>query len=259
MQIGCCCEITEAPLAHAAGFDFIECKVVALQPDADDDVVAPIIAQHQASPLPIAACNVFLPRDLKIVGPTIDTQRIANYVTRGLARVYAIGSKVVVFGSGVARAIPDNFPAARAREQTVTFLQQVAEVAEGYGLTVVIEPLNRQESNTILNISEAVEVARAVNHPSIRVLADFYHMDEEREPLAHLTEYGPWLKHIHVADTGRGAPGTGHYPYAEFATHLRAIRYTGMISIECRWRDFASEATDAARFLRAHFGDKGES
>lgn len=250
MQIGCCGNIEDAPIAYAAGYDFIECKVTSLLPEECDRTVADIIAQHQASPIPVAAFNVFLPRDLKIVGPIVDMPRIERYVDNALARVHAIGAKIVVFGSGAARDIPENFARSEAQRQTVSFLQRVATTAEQYGITVVIEPLNRKESNTILSVAEGVELARAVNRPSIRVLADFYHMDEEQETLAHLTTYGEWLKHIHVADSGRGAPGTGEYPYREFAERLRTIGYEDRVSVECRWQDFAAEARPAQEFLR---------
>jgi sugar phosphate isomerase/epimerase len=171
-------------------------------------------------------------------------------VDSALARVHQIGGEVVVFGSGAARAIPDGFALREARRQTIRFLHRVADAAERHGVTVVIEPLNRKESNTILSVAEGVNLAAEVNRPSIKVLADFYHMDEEFEPLTHLTQYSDWLKHIHVADSGRGAPGSGQYPYTEFAERLHRAGYDGMVSIECRWRDFATEARPALEFLR---------
>ena len=89
----------------------------------------------------------------------------------------------------------------------------------------------------------------------IRVLADFYHMDEEAEPLQQISQHAAWLAHIHVADSGRLAPGTGHYPYVTFAEELRQIGYAGLISVECRWRAFAEEAGPAVDFLRRTFTD----
>lgn len=250
MRIGCCCDISDAPIAHAAGFDFIECKVTSLLPDETDETSAPIIAQHCASPVPVAAFNVFLPRDLKIVGPSVDSTRIERYVDNAMRRVAQVGARMVVFGSGAARAIPDGFSRQEAHNQTVAFLRRVDDAAQHHGITVVIEPLNSKESNTILSVAEGAELAREVNRPSIQLLADFYHMDEEQEPLSHLTRYAEWIKHIHVADTGRGAPGSGQYPYAEFAEQLRQMDYKGMVSIECRWGDFAAEARPATEFLR---------
>ena len=250
MRIGCCCNIEDAPIAHAAGFDFIECKITSLLPEESSDAVAGILAQHRASPLPVAAFNVFLPRDLKIVGPEVDAARIGRYVDSALARVHEIGGEIVVFGSGAARAIPDGFSTQEARKQTIEFLQRVADAADKNGVTVVIEPLNRKETNTIFTVAEGAALAREVNRPSIQLLADFYHMDEEHESLAHLLDYKEWIKHIHVADTGRRAPGTGQYPYAEFADNLHQAGYEGMVSIECTWLDFQAEARPALEFLR---------
>ncbi|MBX3011943.1 MAG: sugar phosphate isomerase/epimerase [Caldilineaceae bacterium] len=253
MQFGCCCSIEQAEIARQAGFDYWECTVVSLLPEANEAIFAPVLEKYQLAPLPVRACNVFLPGDLKVVGPMLDHLRLQSYVRTALRRVHLIGADVVVFGSGKARMVPDGFDRALAEQQLVDFLHFVGEVASTHGITVVIEPLNRQESNIVNRVAEGVTLAARVNHPSIQVLADFYHMDEEQEPLYHLTAYKDWLAHIHVADSGRRAPGTGSYPYAEFADLLRQANYQGMVSIECRWEDFAAEAGPACRFLHQVF------
>jgi sugar phosphate isomerase/epimerase len=250
MRFGCCCPIEESAQAQAAGFDYVECTVVSLQPEADEDVFRPILARYGLSALPVDAFNVFLPRDLKIVGPEVDWDRVANYVETALARVQIVGAPTVVFGSGGARNVPDGFDGGSAQEQLVRFLHIVADAADPLGIKVVIEPLNRKESNVINSVAEAVVLARRVDRPSIRVLADFYHMQEEAEPLAHLWEYRDWIDHVHVADSERLAPGTGSYPYREFVDQLDRAGYAGSVSVECRWRDFDGEAPRAVQFLR---------
>ena len=80
MKFGCCCPIENAAIAHDAGFDYIECTVVSLLPEATESIFAPILEKYQASPIPILACNVFLPGDLKVVGPELDQPRIQAYV-----------------------------------------------------------------------------------------------------------------------------------------------------------------------------------
>lgn len=253
MNFGVCCPIEQAALAHAAGFDYIESTVVSLLPEATETFFAPILETYQNAPLPTRACNVFLPGDLKVVGPEVDLQRIERYVRTAMRRVMLVGAEVVVFGSGKARLVPDGFPRADAEAQLVDFLQLVADETEEHNLTLAIEPLNRRESNILNSVAEGVALAERVNRPSIRVLADFYHMDEEQEPLDHLVQYQAWLAHIHVADTGRRAPGTGSYPYATFVEKLAAAGYDGLVSIECRWEDFAAEAGPACAFLHRVF------
>jgi len=254
MKIGCCCPIEQAEGAQAAGFDYLECPLVSLQPEADARAFAPILDKYQAAPLSAWSFNIFLPGDLKVVGPSVDQARIQRYVKTALTRAQLVGAQLIVFGSGTARMIPPDFPRAQATEQLVEFLHIVADAADATGITIAIEPLNRKESNVINSVTEGVALAQRVNRPRIRVLADFYHMDEENEPLTNLGQHKEWLAHIHVADTGRLAPGTGHYPYAPFVAELQHAAYQGRVSIECRWGDFATEAGAAVRFLRTVFG-----
>lgn len=253
MLIGCCSALDQVEMARAAGVDYLEAPLVSLLPEQDDEHFAPVLAAYRAAPLPVRAFNIFLPGDLKVVGPAVDQVRVEHYVATALARARQVGAEVLVFGSGVARRVPDGFSRKQASDQLVRFLQLVADAATANGLTIAIEPLNRKESNIINSVAEGVELAKRVGRVPIRVLADFYHMDEEREPLTHLSQFKEWLAHIHVADTGRLAPGTGSYPYEEFAGELRRAGYTGMISIECRWQDFVAEAGPAVQFLRRTF------
>lgn len=256
MQIGCCCPVEQSLTAQAAGFDYLECPLVSLLADEDETAFAPVLAAYQAVPLPVRAFNIFLPRDLKVVGPEVDRERVQRYVRVALARAQRVGAHLVVFGSGAARQVPEQFPRSEAVAQLVQFLDDVAGVAAETGITIAIEPLNRKESNIINSVAEAVELARQVGRPEIRVLADFYHMAEEDEPLEHLVKYKDWLAHIHVADTGRLAPGTGEYPYGRFAGQLAQAGYEGMVSIECRWNDFAAEAGPAVQFLHQALNDR---
>ncbi|MCB0116644.1 MAG: TIM barrel protein [Caldilineaceae bacterium] len=248
MQFGCCCSLDQAEAAKAAGFDFIECTVRSLTPEVDE--FAPIQAAYAASPLPVKAFNVFLPGDLKITGPAVDWPAVETYVDEALRRVHLIGARKVVFGSGGARNIPAGFSSAEADAQLQRFLMIVAMVAEPLGITVVIEPLNKLESNVINSVPAGVVLAEAVGSPSVQVLADLYHMMMDGEDLENVRTHAQWIKHIHVADSGRFAPGSGEYPYAEFFAMLHAIGYDGLISVECRWRNFEEEAADAVTFLQ---------
>lgn len=253
MQLGLWLDVKDAEIARAAGFDFMECMLTTLLGDQDDEAFGPVQTAYRQSALPVRAFNVFLPRDLKVVGPEIDQPRLRRYTERALARAASLGARVIVFGSGPSRRRPDGYSREAALDQVCEFLHWAADVAEGTGLTIAIEPLNRRQCNLINTIGQAVEVARTVSRPQVRVLADFYHMEEEQEPLSELLVYKDWIAHIHLADTGGMAPGTGNYPYAEFAAVLQQAGYTGMLSLECSWNDLAAEAGPCCQFLRNLF------
>jgi len=246
MQFGVCTGIENAETARAAGFTFIEPTVRSLHGSKDFSVIQ---AAHAAAGLPTPTFNVFVPGDLKITGPDVDLAKLQVYVAESLRRVSALGGSLVVFGSGGARNIPDGFSRDAAWQQLIDFLQMVADECEKTGVAIAIEPLNRKESNVLNSVAEGVALAQAVDRPSIRVLADLYHMEEDSEPTDTVVENAAWLTHVHVADSGRLSPGTGSYPYAEFFGYLKSTGYSGRIAVECKWQDFEEEAGAAVAYL----------
>ena len=62
---------------------------------------------------------------------------------------------------------------------------------------------------------------------------------------------GPRIAHVHVDDTNRLQPGTGHMDFAAVFGALRAVGYDGWLTFECRLRGRPEEALPAStRFLR---------
>lgn len=253
MKFGVCASIDKAGIVKNAGFDFIECTVVSLQPEQSDSEAQAILEQYRESPLPIESFNILLPRDLKIVGDNVDSDRVRRYLEKALERVKAIGAETIVFGSGGSRTLPEGFSRARGEEQILQFLDTLADIADPTGITIVIEPLNTTESNIINSVPEAVSFAEKVNRKSIRVLADFYHMYKENEPLENIVRHNDWIRHIHVSDS-RYAPGMGDYPYSTFLDCVNRAEYNGRISIECLWNDFEAETKLSNQYLHRLFG-----
>ncbi len=248
MQFGICSPIANAEIAHAAGFDFVEPTVRSLSPlDPDFDAIR---APFDSAPLPTPVFNVFVPTEIRLTGPDVAWARVENYLGAAIGRVAALGGQAIVFGSGGARNVPDGFAQAEANNQLARFLRLAGDVAEREEVTIVIEPLNSRDSNIVTSVVEGMQLAQAADHPRVRLLADLYHMMEDDEPLENITTCAQWLDHVHVADTTRGAPGEGDYPYGEFFRRLHGGGYSGRISIECRWDDLAAQAAPAVKFLR---------
>jgi sugar phosphate isomerase/epimerase len=254
MRLGWCRPLQDAALLGRLGYDFVE---VALAPLGLEDKGGFVAARKAAlgSPLPTSAFNTFFPKDIKVVGPDVDPPRVKSYLARVAEILGEAKAEVVVLGSGWARNVPGGWERARAEEQLLQSLSWCADALEGTGCTLAIEPLNRKESNIINSVAEGVGFAERVNRPEIRVLADFYHMDEEREPLETLRTHGEWLAHVHVADTGRRNPGTGSYDYDGFFGHLRAIGYAGMISAECEVQEPEADMRHSLGFMRRRWAD----
>lgn len=251
MKIGWCVPLEKAILAKDVGLDFVEIPLAPLGLESSEAFAA---AKQGISncPLPTEAFNVFMPRDLRMVGPSVDANRAKSYLGRAGELLGRANAKVVVYGSAWARNVPDGFDRKRGEDQFVTSLEWSADALKGTGTTLVIEPLNRTESNIVNSVDEGVHFAKLVNRPEVRVLADFYHLDEEDEPLETLTRNSNWLHHIHLADTGRLNPGTGAYPYERFSACLKAGGYKGHVSVECG-ANAGGDMQSSLAFLRRHW------
>jgi sugar phosphate isomerase/epimerase len=252
MQIGWCAPLADADAVKRAGLDFIEPPLAPLGLE-DATAFAAAKADIARCPLPTSAFCVLFPRDMTVVGSNVDERRVKTYLGRAAELLNVGKARIIVFGSGWARNIPDDWERARGEQQYLQSLSWCADALKGSGTTLVIEPLNRKESNLVNSVAEGVRYAKLVDRPEIRVLADFYHMDEENEPLATLAEHMAWLKHIHLADTGRRNPGTGSYDYDRFFGYLKSGGYTGMICAECKLEQPETDMRFSLEFLRRYW------
>ena len=251
MRFGVCAGIETAEALAEAGYDYIELSVAGdLIPDEDGAAWAEKRKLIAAMPLLPEAYNSFV-RHGKIVGPNADFARLRRYVGTALTRAAETGGAIVVFGSGGARQIPDGFPQAEADQQMRDFLSLCGEASAQTGVVVVIEPLCRAECNNINLVSEGAGWAREIGLVGVRNLADTYHMERENEPLAAIMEGADVLAHVHTADTGRLAPGTGTYDHPALFAALKSANYDARLSIECNWNGkFAEQIGPALEHLK---------
>lgn len=239
--------------------DFIEENVQGLLVgEKDDAAFAEATAGLDQCSLPVLAANCFLPGSIRSVGPEIDMERLRRYVKNVMRRAEQVGIRTIVFGSGGSRKIPDGYDRGKALEDFVGVTKEVAPLAAQHAVTVVIEPLNTGECNFINSLAEGAEVVRQVNHPSVMLLADIYHMLRDGEPAEEIRTHGELLRHVHIAEKEkRSAPGVEGDDFREYFRALKDVRYTGPISMECRWNDFAAEVALGAKTIRRQLADAG--
>lgn len=125
--------------------------------------------------------------------------------------------------------------AAGDREVLLEELTSLGEHAKEVGATLLLEPLNRYEDHMVNTLAQAVDLVRTVDLPSVRVVADFYHMNiEEVDIDASIREAAPYLAHFQVSDSNRLEPGAGHLDWAAHLDTLAGIGYTGWLAMESR-------------------------
>ncbi|MQA02246.1 MAG: TIM barrel protein [Streptosporangiales bacterium] len=121
------------------------------------------------------------------------------------------------------------------RAVLVEELTALGEHAAREGTVVLLEPLNRYEDHMVNTLAKAAELVREVNLPSVRVMADFFHMSiEEGNPAQSLRDVGPLIAHGQLGDTNRLEPGAGHLDWDACLDALADIGYDGWLAMECR-------------------------
>lgn len=235
-----------------AGTDYIEWTVGSLM--ASEGEFERLRAIALAAPIKPEAFCVFLPPLQRITGPNVRLASVLEYAGEALRRIKAVEGQIVVLGSGSARRVPHGFSMDEARRQFCEFARELGPLALQNGVTVAVEPLNSHEDNLITSVGEGAALVRNVDHPSIRLLADFYHMNEESESVQSIVDAGFLIRHTHVADLGRVAPGFakgGGADFRAFFGALKAIGYDGRCSFEGRTDDLARQARPLLTHLRA--------
>ncbi len=254
VQVGWCAPLKDVASAKALGFAYIELSTteIATLSDADFETA---LERVKAIGLPTPVTNLFLPATLKVTGPQIDPGQQMRYVTTAFSRLSRLGTRIVVFGSGGARRVPDGFPQDEAFRQLVAFGKRIAPEARKHGITVAIEPLRRQETNIVNSVAEGLELVDAIDDPGFRLMIDFYHLASEREDAAIIVRARDRLVHLHVANPqGRVFPQAwDEFDYAPFFASLRRIGYAGRISVEASAKDLPAEAPKAIALLERGF------
>jgi sugar phosphate isomerase/epimerase len=205
------------------------------------------------SALPILAANVLFPGSMKM---TVEFARQrAAYCACVVERAALVGIRTIVFGSAGARNVPEGYDRHRAAEDIDAVCNVLACLGKRAGITFVLEHLRRAECNIINTIQEAMTYVRAVNLPNFQCLVDTYHLWSEHEPLDHVRDAMPWIKHVHLADfEGRVAPGlSGTSDYRPIFAILREGGYDGLISVEALQFDIEKDGRRVLDFVRTQW------
>jgi hydroxypyruvate isomerase len=128
-------------------------------------------------------------------------------------------------------------PAEIQTGRVIDTMRRAADIVQPHGLVMVMEPLN-----TIVNhpgvflqtVPQGFAVAKGVNSPAVKVLADLYH---EQIQAGHLikTMETCWdeIAYIQFGDNpGRKEPTTGEINYRNVVRWLRAKQFAGVIGME---------------------------
>src|SRR5438067_9068176 len=255
MKLGVCAPVGEVAGLSDVPVDYLEESVQRfLVPERPREAFAENLRRARSLPVPIEAANSLLPPDLVLVQTPrqqVDAVRLEWYIRTALERAEQSGIRVIVFGSGAARACPPDWDRADAERQIGEHLARWSVWARAYGVTLALEPLRYDETNTLNTVAEGGALVRGIAASGATLLADLYHMACNGEPPDSILPWASLLAHTHVAEQeGRTAPGRHGDDFRPYLAALQRAGYDGRMSIECTWHEFPAEVGPAMAALR---------
>ncbi|MBY6201779.1 TIM barrel protein [Maritalea mobilis] len=213
--------------AAAAGFDAVECH----WPYAEEP--AAVRAALEETGLPMLGLNTVRGGEgcfgLSALPDREPEARAA--IEQAMGYAVAVGAEAVHVMAGFAKG----------READGVFrsnLRFACDLAEPYGITILIEPLNAHDAPGyfLRDTDQAGEIIDAMDAPNLRLMFDCYHVGRtEGDVIARLEALLPLIGHVQIAAIpDRGAPDHGELDYPEVFTTLDRLGWTRPIGAEYR-------------------------
>ncbi len=245
------------PAEIASGFDVAEVpNTILVNPMSPPGPWLKAKAQIDSWKLPpIKVSSHFI--DTPVTGPDVDNEWLDLWVKRSFTRLAELGVEVVgVYGSFF--VWQEGFSKTRARDQALRFVNSLADHAGRRRMLVALEPMGRPGTMWPLYL-DALQFARELGRPEIRLMADTAYFIERDQPLENILKAPEYCIHCHIAGV-KGQPGVGD----RLAYHTRLFEifrdmgYTRAVSCACPWVDttgsgkmqFGLETAKTLRYLR---------
>jgi len=216
--------------AKALGFDVFEISLLNLA------AVDPVAIRRRAEAAEIAIIGTMgLPKDKGLATPDPAVRRdTVTFLKAAAGRTREMGSP---FLGGMVYAVPGRFsgrgPTADEIRWIVEGLSEVAVHAQGFGVILGVEPVNRYETYLVNTAVQAQAVVDAIGQPNVGLLLDTYHMNiEDRGIAATIRQHARSLRHLHLNESDRGMLGGGNLDWAGLFAALKDIGYQGIGSME---------------------------
>jgi hydroxypyruvate isomerase len=142
-------------------------------------------------------------------------------------------------------------------------LKRGGEVAAGNGIELLVENIDPEENPKYFLTSgaEGFEIMRAVDHPNVKFLYDFFHEQiAEGNLIEKLVKNIELVGLVHIADVpGRHEPGTGEINYENIFRKLGELNYSRFVAMEYKPTGDPVESLRTAREEALKFGAEGRT
>ncbi len=217
--------------AASLGFDAVEVFPRSSK-ELDVRLLQSLLTQHRLKLAAVGTGAGWVVHKLRLTDPSEATRRRAREFVAAIIDLASSFGAPAIIGSMQGR-----WEGSVSRDQALGWLaeafEELAPRAQTHGVPLLVEPLNRYETNVLNAVEDSLAFLKTLRAPNIKLLGDLFHMNIEEASIADaLRCAGSQLGHVHFADSNRRAVGFGHTDIAPLVRALREINYTGYVSAE---------------------------
>lgn len=236
MKIGGFGRIHDYEAMSDAGFDFAELDLPELEAlsESEFQMVCNLV-KSKGTPV-ITGSRLFPINERAFFNEDFDLESQREYLENVCKRANALGIKKLILGNGKARStkIDDS---QKQNDVFVRLLRMIADIALGYNLELILEPLGPRYSNYINTIPEAVEIIKQLERKNVFTMADLRHMVDAKEDFQDIIDYFEYIHQIHIDyplsfPERRYPESSDDYDYRKFLDVLKEIGYQDIMTVE---------------------------
>lgn len=220
-----------AKKAASLGFDALE--IFPREPETIDvGRIRTTLVEHSLGLAALGTGAGWVVHKLRLTDPDPAIRERAVEFVSGIARRAGEFGAATIIGSMQGRIDPST-PRCDGMGWLADSIAKIARTAASAGSLLLLEPLNRYETNVLTSVIEAADLLRQWNIANVKLLCDLFHMNIEEPDLGQsLRKADALVGHVHFADSNRRAVGLGHLDLRPVMSALKSIGYDQYLSAE---------------------------
>jgi len=232
--------------AQSLGYEYIDLSMLDSS-SIDQDDLAKLIDKAQLKTYAISTGQSYINDGYSFYASDGENRRkVVERIKGHIDLAVKLGSRVII--GGIRGKIEENNSRfEKIREAGDHSLLKCAEYARSRDVTLLIEPINRYETNVVNTLAEGIELIEKLGGANLKLLPDTFHMNIEEVSISEsIRKADNYIDYIHFADSNRLAPGWGHIDFKQVLDTLVSINYQGAIGIEVLPKPTDFEAAEQA-------------
>ncbi|UCB44866.1 MAG: hypothetical protein JSV25_11705 [Spirochaetota bacterium] len=178
-----------------------------------------------------------LPKDVLVTQKGFNTYVWTVYLKKALQRISELGCRKLCWSNGKARILPEEGEIMDTKEQFMQFLFMLCEMADNYGVNILLEPLGQKQTNFLNTMKEIKDFIPLINQNNLFSMISLYELEYINLEIKSITNYKEIIKHVRVENPlasylNRTSPRPDDgYNYQPFFQVLRDMEYSEVVTL----------------------------